>query len=417
MKQVTVTIIGAGPAGQTASLFLAKRGISSHLIDKEIHPRQKPCADILTGQSVRVLHELDNQLPVDEALTNQYLPIEGTLVHLPKDKTLNIEFLPLKNLEHLPTCFALPRANFDNWLYQKVKASPFITLYENTVITQCKRDEVNKEWIVYNQEKKAIIRTKLLLIATGSNSSLPFTIGNLKREDRHFAVGVRAYFRGIEENKDFPQHTELFLDKKLFPGGFYISPFNDGTANVNLVMRSDALKKKKINLNKLFYQFIAEHPALKERFKNAEQIGSLQGAALHLGTQSRPISGDGYLLLGDAGGLIDLISANGIPQAMISGKFAAEQIEIALQKNDFSAATLKDYDKKVYNKIKNDMLLGRILSPFLGYNIFSTMMFSLLDFLGNRQEGQKQIQKLLYTPKVINTILNPMFYLRFFRNK
>lgn len=412
MKQVTITIIGAGPAGQTASLFLAKQGIPSHLIDKETHPRLKPCADIVTGKAMRILNDLDNQLPIDEALTNEYLPIKGTLVHLPKNKTLNIEFLPLKNLEHLPTCFALPRANFDNWLYQKVKASPLIELHENTVITQCKRDEKNKEWIVFNHEKKAFLRTKLLVIATGSNSSLPFTVGDLKRNDRHYAVGIRAYFRNIEENKDFPQHPELFLDKKLFPGGFYIAPFSNGTVNVNIVMRSDILKKKKINLNKLFYQFIEENPILKKRFNNAEQIGNLQGCALHLGTQSRPISGDGYLLAGDAAGLIDLISANGIPQAMISGKLAAEQIAIALQKNDFSAAVLKAYDRKVYKLIQNDLQLGRILSPFLGYAIFSKLLFYSLGFLANRQGLQMQIQKLLYTRNVIKTLINPMFYWR-----
>lgn len=415
MKQVTITIIGAGPAGQIASLYLAKRGIPSFLIDKEKHPRPKACADIVTGKAIRILNDLDSQLPIDEALTNEYLPIKGTLVHLPKNKTLNVDFLPLKNLEHLPSCFAIPRANFDNWLYQKVKASPLIELYENTLITQCERDEKNKEWIIFNHEKKAFIRTKLLILATGSNSTLPFTVGDLKRKDRHFAVGIRAYFRNIEENKDFPQHAELFLDKKLFPGGFYIAPFNNGTANVNIVMRSDIVKKKKINLNKLFYQFISENPMLKERFKNAEQIGNLRGGALHLGTQSRPISGEGYLLVGDAGGLIDLMSGNGIPQAMISGKIAAEQVAIALQKNDFSSSTLKDYDKKVYKLIKNDLQIGRILSPFLGYDFLGKLFFYSLDFLAKRQGLQLLIQKLFYTPNVFKILLNPMSYLSVFR--
>jgi flavin-dependent dehydrogenase len=410
MKNVTISIIGAGPGGQIASLYLAKQGIPSILIDRETHPRHKACADILTSRAIRILHDLDEQLPIDEILNHEILQIKGTVVHLPQNKTLSIDFLALKNLEHLPSCFSIPRVNFDNWLYQKVKTSPLIDLVENTHIQRCERDEKNKEWQIFNSEGKLIIKSKILVIATGSNSSLPFKIGGLKQDDRHFAVGIRAYFRNIASNAEFPQHTELFLDPKLFPGGFYIAPFQDGSFNVNIVMRSDIVKKKKINLNKLFYEFIAENPTLRDRFKNAEQVGKLLGGALHLGTQTRPISGDGYVLVGDAGGLIDLMSGNGIPQAMISGKIAAEQIAMALQKNDFSANALKDYDKKVFKAIKNDLQMGRILSPFLGTESFSKFSFFVLNFLASKKGFQSFIQKLLYSPNVLKVLINPKNY-------
>ena len=54
-----ICIIGAGPAGVTTSLFLAKKGVKSTLIDKAIFPRHKPCADNITGNTIRVLNELD----------------------------------------------------------------------------------------------------------------------------------------------------------------------------------------------------------------------------------------------------------------------------------------------------------------------------------------------------------------------
>lgn len=408
-----ITIIGAGPAGQTASLFLAKRGIPSLLIDKGVHPRQKPCADVLPSHVIRILHELDPLLLSDKLFTDVYLPIKGNLLHAPNGKALNINFLPLNNLEHLPPCVALPRLEFDNWLYQKIKASPLIELKENTPITQWQRNEETQDWTLFNAQKEPIVQTKLLIIATGSIASLPFTVGQLTKEDCHFAVGVRGYFRNIS-NEDFPNHGELFFHRKTMPGGLYITPLKGGIFNVNVVMRSDILKRNNLNINRLFYEMVDLHPTLRQRFKGAEQIGKLEGSALHLGTKKRLISGDGYMLAGDAGGLIDLLSANGVPQAMISGKFAAEQAATAIEKNDFSAAQLKNYDIQVYKKIENYMKLGRILSPLLSYNFILNIIIRLFNFIFERKGAQSQFSLLIYTNNLTKMLLNPMFYWRLF---
>ncbi len=54
-----VTIIGAGPAGITAALVLAKKGIPCLLIDKYQFPRGKICGDGLGGKVVSVLNRID----------------------------------------------------------------------------------------------------------------------------------------------------------------------------------------------------------------------------------------------------------------------------------------------------------------------------------------------------------------------
>jgi flavin-dependent dehydrogenase len=238
---------------------------------------------------------------------------------------------------------------------------------------------------------------------------LAYTVGNLSKEDKHFAIGIRGYFKNIG-NADYPNHAELFLHRKMMPGGFYIAPFNNGVANVNVVMRSDVAKRNHLDLKKLFWEAIELHPTLKERFKNAEQIGKLEGGALHLGTKTRPISGDGYMIAGDAGGLIDLMSGNGIPQAMISGKFAAIQAAKAIANNDFSAAALKAYDANVYNKINKDLKLGKLLSPFIGNDFILNRATKALNFIATRNGAQAQLSSLLYTKNVAAQLINPMFY-------
>ncbi len=408
-KKSVVTIIGAGPAGMMAALFLAKQGIASLLIDKDSHPRSKPCADVVTAQAMRILHELDADLPLDKTFTDSYWRINGTLLHTPNGGKLDVAFLPMHKLEHLPTCIAMPRTDFDNWLHGKILANPLITTLENTAIIGWEKDAVTGEWTLFNAHKQAIVNCKLLIIATGSSASLAYTVGNLSKEDKHFAIGIRGYFKNIG-NADYPNHAELFLHRKMMPGGFYIAPFNNGVANVNVVMRSDVAKRNHLDLKKLFWEAIELHPTLKERFKNAEQVGKLEGGALHLGTKTRPISGDGYMIAGDAGGLIDLMSGNGIPQAMISGKFAALQAAKAIASNDFSAAALKAYDANVYNKINKDLKLGKLLSPFIGNDFILNRATKALNFIATRKGAQAQLSSLLYTKNVATQLINPMFY-------
>ena len=56
-----ICIIGAGPAGVTTSLFLAKQGVKSTLIDKAVFPRDKVCGDALSGKVVYGLNRIDKQ--------------------------------------------------------------------------------------------------------------------------------------------------------------------------------------------------------------------------------------------------------------------------------------------------------------------------------------------------------------------
>jgi menaquinone-9 beta-reductase len=61
-KEYKVIIIGAGPAGSTLALFLAKNKIPHLLIDKTEFPRDKVCGDACTPEVAKVLRLLDEKL-------------------------------------------------------------------------------------------------------------------------------------------------------------------------------------------------------------------------------------------------------------------------------------------------------------------------------------------------------------------
>ena len=112
---------------------------------------------------------------------------------------------------------------------------------------------------------------------------------------------------------------------------------------------------------------ITDHPELQRRFAKAELVEDIRGFGLPLGSRKRVISGDNYMLLGDAGALIDPFTGEGISNAMISGRWAAAQAERCLAEQDFSAQFMQGYDQAVYNRLWKELKLSRQMQKLLNY--------------------------------------------------
>ena len=103
---------------------------------------------------------------------------------------------------------------------------------------------------------------------------------------------------------------------------------------------------------------IEENPYIKDRFKNAKLIDNIKGWGLPLGSIRRKISGERFLLTGDAASLIDPFTGEGIGNAMLSGKFAAQTVKDAIDANDFSESFLSRYDEAVFQRLWDELKLS-----------------------------------------------------------
>jgi menaquinone-9 beta-reductase len=143
----------------------------------------------------------------------------------------------------------------------------------------------------------------------------------------------------------------------LLPGYFWIFPVDNGMVNVGAGMIETDLRKpgkngKKPNMKKTSYELMKSHPLFKARFEGATEVpGTYAGWQLPCGSERRQLSGNGFVLVGDAGGLIDPFSGEGIGNAMVSGKYAALTISEAFKAGDFSAGFFKTYEKRVWDAL------------------------------------------------------------------
>jgi flavin-dependent dehydrogenase len=174
-------------------------------------------------------------------------------------------------------------------------------------------------------------------------------------------------------------------------------------------MLSSKVREKQVNLKATLNKALEEDPYFRERFKNANLEGKIQGWGLPLGSKKRNISGDGFMLVGDAASLIDPFTGEGIGNAMLSAKIAVDTAERAMKADDFSASTLNQYDKAVYKKLWKELQLSHQLQKL------STKPW-LFNFVVNRIQKSKGLQELFTTMfkdvDLRKQMKNPLFYFR-----
>ena len=207
---------------------------------------------------------------------------------------------------------------------------------------------------------------KLVIAADGAYSSFTKDIAGLKTEPEHNCFGLRAYYKNVKgpperngHGLDLENFIELHFLPEILPGYFWIFPLPNGYANVGVGMRADKMNRKKVNLKKAFESVLENNPAIRTSFEGAEKVGEVKLHGLPLGSKRRELSGDNYMLCGDAALLIDPFTGEGIGNAMMSGMYAANQAAQCLQAGSFTADTLKAYDTGLYKRLWPKLLLSQ----------------------------------------------------------
>lgn len=401
-----IIILGAGPGGCMAALFLAKMNIPCTIIEKKQFPRDKICGDALSGKVVEVLKKYNPELVTDFASKDYEIGSWGVNFVAPNLQSLRV---PFKSNSYPQTLtapgFLCKRLDFDNFLFQELKKFHHIKILENTTYENVKPQN---DGLLVTLSNGHSIETKLVIAADGAYSRFAKENGHIKMEPKHYCAGIRMYFEGVK-NLDKENFIELIFLKEFLPGYLWIFPLPNNQANVGVGMRSDVVRKKKIDLKKAMNACIHEHSFLKERFKDAKVIDGMKGFGLPLGSKKRKISGNHFLLVGDAASLIDPFTGEGIGNALMSGMFAAQIAQIALKKQNFSADFLVQYDHLVYKRLWPELRLSRVLQSLLKY----PFLFNLVVNRANANPTLKHAISCMFEDMELrNQLKNPWFYFK-----
>ena len=326
-----VVIIGAGPAGCACALTLRNSGLNVALIDKAEFPRDKVCGDAIPGRAIKVLGNINPAFEdAFKKFHNKCETKKTTLFY--KNRTVTFNWVR--------PAYTCARTEFDNFLFSLVREHTNTTVFTNTL--PCDFIKNDTGFSVNIKNSSAVFNTRILIGADGAQSLVAKQLANKSLDRNHHIGAVRAYYCNVSCVNDT---TEIYFDKRFLPSYLWVFPLPDNTANVGFGMLSNEIAKRNVNIKKVFYEFIERTPELKLKFKDACREGGLEGFGLPLGSKPGVLSGDNFLITGEAASLIDPISGDGIGNAMLSGKLAAEQIIRCFTAKDFTQPFMKQYDR------------------------------------------------------------------------
>ena len=211
-------------------------------------------------------------------------------------------------------------------------------------ITGVKKDETESQ----------LFKSSVVIGADGFSSIVARKAGLYKRNSDHWCVAVRQYFKNVGGMKN---QMELHYAEEVQPGYFWIFPLGNGIANVGVGMSYNAMKDNKINLIHTL-NAITHRPPFSRRFEQAEVLSEPTGWNLPIGSTRRTCYGSGFMLIGDAAGLIDPFTGEGIGPGMISAKLAVQYAKFAVDEKNFSAEFFSAYEEDLWNTVAPQMDLG-----------------------------------------------------------
>lgn len=398
-----ITIIGAGPAGLAAALLLGKNGFPCLLIDKDQFPRQKICGDGLGGKVVSTLEKIDPRYVTELSQSGFASASRAVRFYSPALKMMELSFKP--EHEAMATGFVCKRFDFDHFLLKQALNFPSVNFQPGIRIEKLIRNDGS----IFLEDKhgKQIAKTNMVLISAGADTKL------IQQLDPSYptpssGIGIRGYFNNVT-GSDEHNAIEIHFLKELLPWYFWIFPFRDGSANAGLALPASMAKDNPLSLKDLFFHLIEKYPYLKKRFENAVISGKMEAAKLPYYSGPTKISGDNYLLLGDAANLIDPFTGEGIGNAMLSGYYAAKTALECSVRKDYSSLMTENYQQLIYKKLGHELGLGLKLQHLARRKF-------LLNLVIGRASRDKKLRNLissmLYSNEQKVKLRNPLFYLK-----
>jgi electron transfer flavoprotein-quinone oxidoreductase len=347
-----VVVVGAGPAGASAALVLARAGKKVALVERGPFPGSKNMyGGVVYG---RILDTLVprwwEEVPVERWITRR-----GTMIMTPT-QSITLDFRTAAwGQAPYNGCTTL-RPEFDAWLAGKAEAAG-ATLICSTTVTGLRRAIGGRITGVRTDRPGGDIEAPVVIACDGVNSFLAKEAGLYPELDQaNFTLGAKevlALPREVIEDRfgvtgnDGVDIEIIGCTGNVAGGGFIYT--NLDTVSVGVVLALDGLAKAKVRPE----QFIADlkaHPSVAPLVAG----GELKEYSAHLipegGYDSMPeLVADGLLIAGDAACmcLAAGIWLEGVNYAIGSGIAAGEAAAEALRSGDTSALGLAGYRRRL----------------------------------------------------------------------
>lgn len=336
-----IAIVGAGPAGATAALCLARQ--KRHdvvLLDRDLFPRLKTCGSVLSPRCIALCDEL--------ALAPTMQPIAHGLRAL----RLTGPTGRASTLRGSDSAWVIPRARFDAELVRAAERAG-ARFEQGFDATQALRDPAGRIRGVSDGARE--IEADLTLFADGASARF----SEDRRAKRHIAT-IMGWWEGVAH---LPDQMEIWFDRRVAPWYGWLFPETRDRVNIGILHDPLDPSDPKEILGEILERQVGD------RLKGARLIREHRSAPIVYAEQIGPIAAPGALWLGEAARLTNAATGEGIFHAMKSAAIATD----AITRHEGGAALGHAYESAIRRSFNARMRLAIALMRFAGTPAFSWM--------------------------------------------
>lgn len=361
-----VIVVGAGPAGAYTAYNLANANLDVLLLEKESLPRYKSCGGAISLKVAEVLTDIDFSSVIEDEVNKVVFSYDFR-------QPIEMEFFE-------PFTYTVMRSKFDNFLVEEAQKAGVKVIDNSKVVNLIRTGNKIK---VKTNEKRFV--GKFIVGADGVKSFVAEKLGLMT--DLEYGIAFEKELK-VSECRLRAQRGSIYLDYGVISDGYgWVFPkANHLSVGVGTYAQGVSLKKK-----------LATY--LEEEELTDYEVLKAKGHLLPVGGQKQSLNSKQGLLVGDAAGLVDPLSGEGIFYALKSGELASQVIiETLLEQASLDKYT-EMVNREILPELKKAKLVSKIFFPFT----------KLLHKLFNRKEWiLKKLIQIIYGSESYSTLYSSL---------
>ncbi|MBI4370324.1 MAG: FAD-dependent monooxygenase [Elusimicrobia bacterium] len=345
-------IVGAGPSGSACALKAAEGGANVVFVERGDYPGAKNVqgAVLYAKQLDAVVPQFwkDPEFPGERNVTEQRAVITSG-----REDWVSVSFRGGRYKQEPPNCFTIIRCQFDRWFAKKAEEKG-AQLFTGVTVRELLKNNGAVAGVKTSEGED--LGSRCVVACDGVNSMVAQKLGVIDewRMDE-VAMGVKEVLELPKEKIDdrFALEGNEGLTIEFFGSishgmiGYAFLYTNKESLSVGVGAKLSDLRRTMIKPYDLL-DFVKTHPYISRLIKGAKPLEYSAHLIPEGGFHSMPpLTGNGFVICGDAAQMVNPTHREGSNLAMTSGQLAGETVVYAKRKNDFSQATLQEYERKL----------------------------------------------------------------------
>ena len=367
-----VAIVGAGPAGSSLAIRLAKAGLRVLLAEQKAFPREKLCGEFISPECLRHFAEIGVAAEIAAAGGTD---LEETVFFSQGGKGVAVESSWFGQADSL--ALGLSRAEMDKILLDHAKAVG-VDVREETSASGLAIDKGHVRGVMLRSKNgaEAEAAASLTIDATGRTRSLARrldTSGSPKKAATH--VAFKTHLKGA---RVLPSTCEIYVYRGGYGG---CNRVQDGLYNLCFIASAADAKRLGSDPERLMREVVFTNRRAEAAMSDAAAVKPWLAVPIERFGRGEMVPANGLLTVGDAAAFIDPFTGSGMLLALESAEIAADAIVGSIVKDLEFGSIANEYRRLYAERFNRRLRVCSVLRhaafvPFLAGSLITVLSLS-----------------------------------------